>query len=75
MPEFVGAAALLEKWVGRIDDPVAEFKEIDKDDGGTIAFDEFCDWCVHKNLDIDEGDGFEADFGNVDITQNNLLPF
>ena len=34
--------------------PKEEFKKIDADGGGTISFDEFCDWSITKNLDIDD---------------------
>lgn len=41
-------------------DPVAEFKQIDSNGGGQILFDEFCDWSIGRNLDLDDDDDFEA---------------
>ena len=51
---------MIEKWVGRMADPVAEFKAIDANGGGQVLFDEFCDWSIQKNLDLDDYDDFEA---------------
>ena len=74
MSEFIGAAALVEKWVGKLEDPQQEFYKIDKSGGGAILFDEFCDWCVEKNLDLDEDDDYIADYGKVDARKNNTRP-
>ena len=43
----------MERWVGKLADPEAEFKKIDVDHGGRISYDEFCDWSIAKNLDLD----------------------
>jgi len=53
---------MIEKWVGKMADPVAEFKSIDLNGGGQILFDEFCDWSVQKNLDLDDDDDFEQNW-------------
>lgn len=47
--------AMVEKWVGKFD-VEAEFKAIDKNNGGFILFDEFCDWAIKKNLDLEDDD-------------------
>jgi len=52
---------MIEKWVGPLEDPVAEFNKIDGNGGGQILFDEFCDWSVAKHLDLDDDDDFQAD--------------
>ena len=54
--EFTNAIGQLEDWVGKIDDPESEFKSIDKNGGGYILFDEFCDWAMKKDLDLDDDD-------------------
>jgi hypothetical protein len=39
--EFLAAKDLLEKWVGLLKDPWADFRAIDDDGSGSISFDEF----------------------------------
>ena len=34
-------------------DPWEDFRTIDADGSGSITFDEFCDWSIKKNLDLD----------------------
>lgn len=34
------------------------FKEVDKNEGGFILFDEFADWAIQKNLDLEDDDDF-----------------
>jgi hypothetical protein len=51
--EFVQAKEMLEKWVGVLKDPWGDFRKIDADGSGSISFDEFCDWSINKNLDLD----------------------
>jgi len=43
--EFKNAELLIEKWVGPIQSEV-EFSTIDKNKGGFILFDEFCEWSI-----------------------------
>lgn len=57
LQEFVDAQGKMERWVGKLADPVAEFKKIDRDHGGRISYDEFCAWSVAKNLDLDDDAG------------------
>ena len=52
--EFLAAKEVLEKWVGVLADPWADFRAIDDDGSGSISFDEFCDWAIKKNLDLDQ---------------------
>ena len=61
LQEFLAAKLMIEKWVGKLDDPVAEFNLIDGNGGGQILFDEFCDWSCKKHLDLDDDDDFQAD--------------
>ena len=58
--EFKAAMPEIEKWVGKISNPEEEFKKIDSNGLGQILFDEFCEWSVRKNLDL-EDDGEEED--------------
>ena len=44
----------LEKWGVIIPDPEAEFNMIDKDKGKSISFDEFVDYAIKKQLDLEE---------------------
>ena len=48
---------MLEKWVGVLDDPWNDFRMIDRDSSGSINFDEFADWAIYKNLDLDKDQG------------------
>jgi len=54
MVEFEDQKTMMEQWVGKIDDVEKAFKEIDKNGGGYILFDEFCDWAIAKNLDLED---------------------
>ena len=56
LAEFVKAKSQIEAWVGKIADPTAEFHKIDKNGGGQILFDEFCEWAIAKNLDLEDDD-------------------
>jgi len=53
--EFKAAQDKIELWVGKID-AEEEFKKIDKNGGGIILFDEFCEWAITKNLDLEDDD-------------------
>jgi len=57
--EFVAALPRIEKWGVKVEDPKKTFAEIDVDKGGNLRFDEFCNWAVKFNLDIDTDDDFE----------------
>ena len=54
--EFLSAIPTIQKWVGPIANPEATFNEIDKNGGGIILFDEFCNWAIKKNLDLEDDD-------------------
>ena len=56
LAEFTAALPKLQKWVGDIADPKAEFAKIDKNGGGQILFDEFVAWASTRNLDLDDDD-------------------
>ena len=57
--EFKKALPSLEKWGVKITDPSAEFKKIDKNNSGSIMFDEFCEYAIKKNLDLEDDDDFD----------------
>jgi len=44
----------IEKWVGPIEDMEQEFDKIDQNGGGQILFNEFIDWALAKDLDIED---------------------
>lgn len=54
--EFLAAKPQIEAWVGPISNPQAEFASIDTDGHGQILFDEFCEWSISKNLDLEDDD-------------------
>lgn len=56
LDEFKSALPKLEKWGVRVNDPDATFKEIDVNGGGMILFDEFAEWAIKKQLDLEEDD-------------------
>ena len=45
---------VLIQWVGSVEDWGAEFDKIDKNGGGQILFNEFVDWALEKDLDIED---------------------
>ena len=57
--EFKKAVPILEKWGVKITDPNDEFKKIDTNNSGSIMFDEFCEYAIKKNLDLEDDDDFE----------------
>ena len=59
LSEFKKALPSLEKWGVKINDPGAEFKKIDKNNSGSIMFDEFCEYAIKKNLDLEDDDDFD----------------
>ena len=59
LSEFKKALPSLEKWGVKITDPGVEFKKIDKNNSGSIMFDEFCEYAIKKNLDLEDDDDFD----------------
>ena len=57
--EFTKAVPTLAKWGVKITDPKAEFKKIDTNNSGSIMFDEFCEYAIKKNLDLEDDDDFD----------------
>eukprot|EP00090_Calanus_glacialis_P031560 TRINITY_DN5238_c0_g1_i2.p1 TRINITY_DN5238_c0_g1~~TRINITY_DN5238_c0_g1_i2.p1 ORF type:complete len:184 (-),score=66.55 TRINITY_DN5238_c0_g1_i2:124-675(-) len=49
-----GLRSAMEKWVGPIEDLEAEFDSIDTNGGGQVLFNEFIDWALAKDLDIED---------------------
>jgi Ca2+-binding EF-hand superfamily protein len=61
--EFHSQKALIESWVQHVEDMDAAFDNIDKNGGGIILFDEFCEWAINKSLDLLDDEELEgADF-------------
>ena len=54
--EFKQASQKLTDWGIDMKDPKAQWKECDADGAGMVLFDEFCDWAIKKNLDLDDDD-------------------
>ena len=59
LDEFKKGIPLMEKWGVKIDNPEAEFHKIDKNKGGSIMFDEFAEYAIKKNLDLEDDDDFD----------------
>jgi len=59
--EFAQAVPTLARWGIKITDAQASFKEIDTNGGGIVLFDEFVDWAMDKNLDLEDDDSFIKD--------------
>jgi Ca2+-binding EF-hand superfamily protein len=59
LDEFKKAVPKLKTWGVNITDPVKTFKEIDRDGGGMILFDEFAHWALLKGLDLPDDDDFD----------------
>ena len=59
LDEFKKAIPQMEKWGVKISEPEEEFKKIDKNNGGTISFEEFCNYAIQKCLDLEDDDGFD----------------
>ncbi len=37
-------------------DPEKMWREVDQNGGGYVLFDEFCNWAIKKNLDLEDDD-------------------
>lgn len=57
--EFEKAKDKIGAWGIDMSDPAAQWKECDKDGGGMVLFDEFCEWAIRKSLDLDDDDDAE----------------
>lgn len=44
---------MIDAWVGKREDPAAEFAQMDADSGGTVSFSEFCAWATRKHLAVE----------------------
>jgi len=51
--EFRAAMDIVRGWGVDVRDPDAEFKRIDRNGGGKILFNEFCDWAIRKEMDME----------------------
>jgi Ca2+-binding EF-hand superfamily protein len=56
--EFKKAIPLIEMWGLKISNPEASFKQIDVDSSGLVRFDEFCEWAIKNQLDLENDDDF-----------------
>lgn len=54
--EFKKAGPILERWGAKIDDLEKTFKEIDRDGGGSLLFNEMAAWAMAQNLDSPDYD-------------------
>lgn len=56
LEEFKQGVEKIESWGVKIDDPEAEFAELDSNGGGQILFNEFADFALKKGLDLEDDD-------------------
>ncbi|GAB5360037.1 hypothetical protein AAMO2058_000593100 [Amorphochlora amoebiformis] len=54
LAEFKNSAKAMEAWGVKILDPKSAFKSIDKNGGGFILFNEFCDFAIALSLDLED---------------------
>jgi len=54
--EFKHAESLLKRWSINMSNPKAQWKKCDADGKGMVLFDEFCNWAIRCNLDLDDDD-------------------
>lgn len=58
LEEFKKAVPKIEKWGLKIKDPEATFKSMDKNGGGIVLFEEFCDFGTKQKLNADGHVGY-----------------
>merc|ERR1711976_457864 len=51
--EFIAAIPIVESWGVQVQDPKAEFRNMDKNGKGKVLFDEFCDWAIRKEMALE----------------------
>ena len=59
LDEFKKGIPIMAKWGIKITNPEEEFNKIDKNKGGSIMFDEFSEYAIQKNLDLEDDDDFD----------------
>ena len=58
--EFKYTQPEIEKQVGKID-AEEEFCKIDTNGLGTVLFEEFIEWAIEKNLDLEDDDDYDKE--------------
>ena len=59
--EFFQASNLMERWGIDMSNPAGAWAECDRDGKGKVLFEEFSDWAIKKNLDLDTDDNDDPD--------------
>ena len=59
LDEFKKGLPIMEKWGVKISNPQEEFNKIDNNKSGNIMFEEFAEYAIKKNLDLEDDDDFE----------------
>lgn len=54
LDEFLKAVPVIEGWGVKLGFPTEEFDCMDSNDGEKILFDEFCEWAIKQDLDVEE---------------------
>lgn len=61
LDQLKNATSILESYGVKIKDPEKEFKTIDKDGSGKLSFDEFADWAIAKELEIEPETDYDGE--------------
>ena len=56
MDEFACAIPKMEEWGIDMSDPQAQWAKCDTNGGGFVLYDEFVQWAIQENLDVQEDD-------------------
>jgi hypothetical protein len=51
----------MSQWKIDVRDIKAQWKKCDRNGGGMVLFDEFCNWAISQNLDLDDDDDEDFD--------------
>lgn len=73
LEEFKEAIPKLNEWGIKITNAQSAFNEIDTNGGGHVLFDEFVDWALEKNLDLEDDEdlyGFDSNYINSSSLKN-----
>lgn len=52
---------MISRWGIDMSNPEKQWRQVDKNGGGMVLFDEFCEWAINKGLDLDDDDDQDQD--------------
>ena len=56
---------MISKWGIDMSNPERQWRKCDKNGAGMVLFDEFCEWAIKNNLDLDDDDDDDRDDEDV----------